>query len=239
MRLYAEIVELAGGDPSSVTGFLAEELLSGDEVTLEGYVHGGRVTDVGVTDSVKYPGTLSFERFEYPSALPEERQAELVDVAARVLPGARVRRRLLQRRVHRPGRGPGADHRGQRAHRLAVRPAASQALHGRSSYDALFQLALGEDPGWAVGPPDGVARELCAPNASRTPSSRPCPSPSPISRSSSGPGRRLSEQGVNDSQSYRLAIFTAFGETREEAVARAAARGPRALSFRLAPAPVR
>jgi hypothetical protein len=40
---------------------------------------------------------------------------------------------------------------------------------------------------------------------------------------------------VNDAQSYRLAIFTAFGETREEAVARARARAA-SLSFRLAPA---
>jgi hypothetical protein len=52
------------------------------------------------------------------------------------------------------------------------------------------------------------------------------------------PGRRLSEQGVNDSQSYRLAIFTGFGETREEAVARVRERAA-ALSFRLAPAPGR
>ena len=65
---------------------LAEELLSGTEVTLEGYVHEARATTIGVTDSVKYPGTLSFERFEYPSALPEERQAELADVAGRIVP---------------------------------------------------------------------------------------------------------------------------------------------------------
>ena len=59
-----------GADPAAAHGFMAEELLSGEEVTLEGYVHGGRVTTIGVTDSVKYPGTFSFERFEYPSALP-------------------------------------------------------------------------------------------------------------------------------------------------------------------------
>jgi hypothetical protein len=69
---YADIAALAGARRDSLHGFLIEELLSGDEVTLEGYVHGGRVTTIGVTDSVKYPGTLSFERFEYPSKLPEE-----------------------------------------------------------------------------------------------------------------------------------------------------------------------
>ena len=73
---------------------------------------------------------------------------------------------------------------------------------------------------------------------SRTRSSRRCPSRSPTSRSSSGRASRLSEQGANDAQSYRLAIFTGFGETREEAVARVRERAA-ALSFRLAPAPGR
>jgi hypothetical protein len=50
------------------------------------------------------------------------------------------------------------------------------------------------------------------------------------------PGRRLSEQGANDSQSYRLAIFTCFAPTREEALASSRERAA-ALSFRLAPVP--
>ena len=45
-----------------MTGFLAEELLAGDEATVEGYVHDGRVTVMAVTDSLKYEG-LSFESF--------------------------------------------------------------------------------------------------------------------------------------------------------------------------------
>ena len=83
---YAEIAALAGADPAHAHGFLVEELLTGDEVTLEGYVHDGRVTVIGVTDSLKYAGTLSFESFVYPSALPQERLDELADVTARVVP---------------------------------------------------------------------------------------------------------------------------------------------------------
>ena len=60
--------------------------MSGDEVTLEGFVHGGEVTVIGVTDSLKYPGTNSFERFEYPSALPRERLDELTELAAVLVP---------------------------------------------------------------------------------------------------------------------------------------------------------
>jgi hypothetical protein len=47
------------------------------------------------------------------------------------------------------------------------------------------------------------------------------------------PGKRLSEQGVNDVASYRLAIFEAWGETRAAAVAAAEARAA-SLRFVLA-----
>ena len=230
---YAEIVELAGRDPAFVTGFLAEELLAGAEVTLEGYVHRGRVTVVGVTDSVKYPGTLSFERFEYPSALPEERQDELADVAARVLPALEFDDGFFNVEFFVPEAGPAKiiEVNGRIASQFAP---LLLGLHGRSSYDALFRLALGEDPEWSVGRPDGVAFSYAL-RAFEDALVEVVPEPEPDLEILVQPGLRLSEQGVNDSQSYRLAIFTGFGETREEAVARVRERAA-ALSFQLAPA---
>jgi hypothetical protein len=233
---YAEIAELAGGDPAAVVGFLAEELLSGFEVSLEGYVHRGRVTVVGITDSVKYPGTLSFERFEYPSALPAERQAEIVDVTARVLPAFGFDDGFFNVEFVVPESGPAKiiEVNGRIASQFAP---LLLGLHGRSSYDALFQLALGEDPQWSFEPPDGVAisyalRTFEDAFVTAVPESDPDPDLEILVR----PGLRLSEQGVNDTESYRLAIFTGFGETREEAVARVRARAA-GLSFELAPEP--
>ncbi|HSE82435.1 MAG TPA: ATP-grasp domain-containing protein [Gaiellaceae bacterium] len=230
---YAEIVEIAGRDPAFVTGFLAEELLAGAEVTLEGYVHRGRVTVVGVTDSVKYPGTLSFERFEYPSALPEERQDELANVAARVLPALEFDDGFFNVEFFVPEAGPAKiiEVNGRIASQFAP---LLLGLHGRSSYDALFRLALGEDPEWSVGRPDGVAISYAL-RAFEDALVEVVPEPEPDLEILVQPGLRLSEQGVNDSQSYRLAIFTGFGETREEAVARVRERAA-ALSFQLAPA---
>jgi ATP-grasp domain len=236
VRRYAEIAALAGGDPAAVSGFLAEELLTGAEVSLEGYVHKGSVTVVGITDSVKYPGTLSFERFEYPSALPAERQAELADVAARVLPAFGFDDGFFNVEFTVPESGPA------QIIEVNARIASQFAplllgLHGRSSYDALFRLALGEDPEWSVEPPDGVAVSY----ALRTFADalvEAVPEPEPDLEILVRPGLRLSEQGVNDSQSYRLAIFTGFGETRAEAVARVRERAA-SLSFRLARAPGR
>ena len=233
---YAEIVALAGGDPASVTGFLAEELLFGAEVTLEGYVHDGRVTVIGVTDSVKYPGTLSFERFEYPSALSAERQAELADVAHRIMPALGFDGGFFNVEFIVPAEGPAwiVEVNARIASQFAP---LLLGVHGRSSYDALFQLALGEDPAWSVGPPDGVGISY----ALRTFEDalvEAVPEPEPDLEILVRPGLRLSEQGVNDSQSYRLAIFTGFGESRAEAVARVRERAA-GLSFRLAPSPGR
>ncbi len=39
-------------------------------VTFEGFMCGGRMTPIGVTDAVMHPNGISFLRFEYPSALP-------------------------------------------------------------------------------------------------------------------------------------------------------------------------
>ena len=53
------------------TRLIAEGLLKGAQVTVEGYAYGGDVHILGVVNSIFFPGTLAFSRFDYPSALPE------------------------------------------------------------------------------------------------------------------------------------------------------------------------
>jgi biotin carboxylase len=236
-RRYADIAGLAGVDPASVHGFLAEELLTGEEVTLEGYVHGNDVTTIGITDSVKYPGTLSFERFEYPSRLPADRQSELADIAARVLPALGFEGGFFNVEFFVPETGQASiiEVNGRIASQFAP---LVQRLHGRSTYDALFELACGDDPAWKTGLPDCVGVSYCL-RVFEDAFVEAIPEPEEGLEILVRPGLRLSEQGVNDAQSYRLAIFYGFGETREEAVegCRARARG---LNFRLqAPARAR
>jgi biotin carboxylase len=229
-RRTEAIVALAGANPVSVHGFLAEELLTGEEVTLEGYVHGEQVTTIGVTDSVKYPGTLSFERFEYPSKLPEDRQAELARVAERVLPALGFEGGFFNIEFFVPERGPASiiEVNGRIASQFAP---LVQRLHGRSTYDALFDLACGSDPRWKTGLPDGVGVSYCL-RVFEDAYVEAVPEPEEALEILVQPGLRLSEQGVNDAQSYRLAILYGHGETREEAVELCRARA-RALNFRL------
>jgi biotin carboxylase len=64
---------------------LAEELVDGAQVTVNGFAREGEVTMLGVVDSIMYPGTDQFQRFQYPSQLPAERQSRAEDTARRAL----------------------------------------------------------------------------------------------------------------------------------------------------------
>ena len=69
------------------TRLIAEGLLEGAQVTVEGYAHGGEVHILGVVDSIFFRGTLAFSRFEYPSALPRRVQERMGDIARRLMSG--------------------------------------------------------------------------------------------------------------------------------------------------------
>jgi hypothetical protein len=219
---YAQIAGLAGLASGTVHGFLVEELVEGDEVTLEGYVHDGRVRTIGVTDSVKYPGTNSFQRFEYPSALSTDRLHELEELTALLVPAHGLDHCFFNAEFLVPATGPA------KIVELNARIASQfsplvQAVDGRSTYDALFALACGKDPAWMGSETRGVAISYVI-RAFEDALVAAVPEPEENLEVLVRPGRRLSEQGANDSASFRLAIFTEWGKAREEAVARCAER---------------
>lgn len=67
--------------------FLLEELLEGWQVSLEGFVYRGEITVMGIVDSIMFPGTISFKRFQYPSCLSESVQERMCDIAVRLMRG--------------------------------------------------------------------------------------------------------------------------------------------------------
>ena len=227
---YSAIAQLAGLPRDAVRGVLLEELVSGAEATLEGYVYGGRVTVIGITDSVKYPGRNSFERFEYPSGLSRDRQDELGGVAERLLPALGFDGGFFNVEFVVPDRGPATilEVNGRIASQFAP---LVQALHGRSTYDALFRLACGGDPEWSARPPDGVAISYVV-RTFEDALVEAVPEPQEGVELLVRPGLRLSAQGANDVESYRLAIVYGAGETRDEALARCRERAA-ALTFTL------
>lgn len=71
----------------SANYLLAETLLEGEQICLEGYVYKGEVTVIGIVDSRMYPGTFSFQSFDYPSCLPESVQQQMINIAEKFITG--------------------------------------------------------------------------------------------------------------------------------------------------------
>lgn len=71
--------------PLDAHQILGEEVLDGVQVTVDGYVHNGVVKIMGVVDSIMYPGTNAFQRFEYPSSLPAPIQEKMGDTVTRIV----------------------------------------------------------------------------------------------------------------------------------------------------------
>lgn len=64
---------------------LVEELLHGYQVTLEGYMFHGEVEVLGIVDSIMFPGTLAFERFDYPSRLSDSICLRMTQIATKLM----------------------------------------------------------------------------------------------------------------------------------------------------------
>jgi len=60
---------------------IAEKLMRGQQVTLEGYVYNKKIEILGITDSIMYSETISFKRFEYPSSMTAKIQERMAEIA--------------------------------------------------------------------------------------------------------------------------------------------------------------
>jgi biotin carboxylase len=125
---------------------VGEELVPGVQVTIDGFADRGEVTVLGAVDSVMYPHTQAFERFEYPSRLPEDVQARM--------------RAMTRSLVSALGLGHGAFNveffyqaDANRITFLEINPRVAyqfadlyEKVDGFNLYDVILALALGETP---------------------------------------------------------------------------------------------
>lgn len=139
--LLKEYADLALGPT-----LLIEDFLQGRQATLEGYVYRGEFHMLGVVDSIMHPGTISFQRFEYPSSLPGTVQARMGRIAKRVMGGLRFNNGLFNIEfMHNP-----VD---DSLHIIEINPRmASQfadlyeKVDGTNSYQIMLDVALGRTP---------------------------------------------------------------------------------------------
>jgi len=85
---FARMLRSIGEDRVPAHWFIAEEPLEGVQVTVDGFVANREATVMGVVDSVMYPGTQSFRRFEYPSRLPVAVQERMGGIAMQIMTGS-------------------------------------------------------------------------------------------------------------------------------------------------------
>jgi hypothetical protein len=130
---------------------LAEEALTGRQLTVEGYRYNGRVVIYGVVDSVRYDNSPSFQRFQYPSSLPEQVIARLVDLSERLVGEIGLERNTFNIEYF---WDPGTD----AISLLEINPRHSQShaelfadVDGMSNHEAMLRLALDRDPEFPRG----------------------------------------------------------------------------------------
>lgn len=130
---------------------LVEEALCGVQVTLEGYARGDHVYILGIVDSIMYPDTIAFERFEYPSSLPEPVQQRMGEITRRLMRGIGYQDGMFNIEFM-------YDPETQAIRIIEVNPRmASQfadlyeKVDGASSYQIVLDLASGVEPRWSRG----------------------------------------------------------------------------------------
>ena len=130
----------------SARAMIAEEILRGDQINIDGYVHKGRVTVLGIVDEVMYPGTQAFMRFEYPSRLEDGMRRRVTALTEKLLTGLDYSHGFFNVEMV-------IDHESGNIHIVEINPRmASQIMNlyrrvdGCDAYAMLLELAVGVAP---------------------------------------------------------------------------------------------
>jgi hypothetical protein len=139
MRAHSDLTE----DPYSM---VCEEILPGAQVTANGFARDGRVTMLGTVDSIMYPGTDQFQRFQYPSSHPRETLERVDELAARLIQGVGFTHGMfnVEMRIDPASGLPRV---------IEINPRAAgqfydlfERVDGYSAFDAMIDLHAGREP---------------------------------------------------------------------------------------------
>jgi len=171
MRAHSALAE----EPFSM---VAEELLHGRQVTANGFAREGRVTMLGTVDSIMYPGTDHFQRFQYPSSLAPQELARIDAMARRAIEGVGFTHGMFNIEMR-------LDPESGIPRIIEINPRVAgqfydlfERVDGFSLFDAMIDLCAGREP--AIRARDGkqrhaasfVLRDLLGEGLARWPSAR-------------------------------------------------------------------
>lgn len=146
LKPFNDLLPVYADLPVDACNMIAEGLLEGEQVNVDGFVDRGRVTFLGMVDEVMYPGTHAFMRFEYPSRLGPDTQAKIRAVTERFLKALNYDHGFFNVEVvWQPETGAVSI--------IEINPRMAsqlgnlyQRVDGADVYDILFSLATGESP---------------------------------------------------------------------------------------------
>ena len=125
---------------------LVEDLLEGVQTTLEGYVYQGEIEVLGIVDSIMFPGTISFERFEYPSSLPHCIQKRMIAITKKFIANIGLNNTMFNIEFM-------YNHRTNEIHIIEINPRMVcqfadlfEKVDGTNTYAVLLALAAGKRP---------------------------------------------------------------------------------------------
>jgi hypothetical protein len=209
---------------------LAEDVLRGDQVTAEGFVSGGEVVVTGIVDSVMFPGTISFRRFDYPSRLDPAVQARMSGIVRRVIRHIGLDDSLFNVELfHDPAT--------ERIAIIEINPRMvgqfadlMEMVDGTNTYEVLLAVAAGERPVVRRGAGRfGVAasfplRAFEDRRVRRVPDAADLAAvrrrhPVSVVKVYSRPGHWLSEEGQSDGLTHRYGVVNMGGRDRESMLA--------------------
>ena len=146
VRPFADVMHAHSGFTESAYSMVCEEVARGRQVTANGFVRRGKVTMLGTVDSLMYPGTDQFQRFQYPSALPPGDLARVDALARRLLEGMGFTHGMFNVEMR-------IDPASGRLSIIEINPRAAgqfydlfERVDGYSLFDVLLALECGEEP---------------------------------------------------------------------------------------------
>lgn len=236
-RLPAEVADVDGYH------CIAEEILSGRQCTLEGYVLGGQVRFYGAIDSIRYHNRSTFSRYEYPSRLPRAVLGRMQSIVEKAIGQIGLDRSAFNAELL---WSPPQDH----VALVEINTRVAQhhgdlfeKVDGRSNLEAAVEVALGREPQMLHRRGQfGVAavffrRELEDGLVTRVPHARRIREierrfPSTVVHLLVRPGMRLSQLVEQDSYSYACAMTYVGARDHRELLARYSQIAPM-LDFRI------
>ena len=226
VRPFGEVMRAHSALTEEPFSMVVEEVARGAQVTANGYVRGGKVTMLGTVDSIMYPGTDQFQRFQYPSSLAPGELGAIDALAVKLIEGMGLAHGMfnIEMRIDPVTGNPRV---------IEINPRAAgqffdlfERVDGYSMFDALLALHCGDEPvvkrgaGRQKHAASFVLRDLAGTGLSRWPSRREIDALA--ARHPEGHLMVYRKRGADLARemkwlgSYRYAVFNTGGATLEE-----------------------